>query len=141
LGIPDLEYGPLDTQLRKTFLNFQQSAPGDLLKVLTKEPTGPSIILMQGEARDPMSETGALKKYVFGGYANEAWRPNQGYFGTANSFLFSFTKDQAAKLRLRSGDSKALFASNTKISFGEKDLVLQEDVVCMSNIGSVDYRC
>jgi TLD len=109
-------------------LNFQQSTPTDLLKVLTKDPTGPSIILMQGEARDPTSESPAMKKYIFGGYASEAWRVNQGYFGTANSFLFSFTKDQAAKLRLKNGETKALFASSSRISFGEKDLVLQEDV-------------
>lgn len=83
---------------------------------------------MQAEARDPTSESGGMKKYIFGGYANEAWRVNQGFFGTSSSFLFTFSRDQASKVRLKTGDQKALFASNNRISFGEKDLVLQEDV-------------
>lgn len=89
---------------------------------------------MQAEARDPGSENGGMKKYIFGGYANEAWRVNQGFFGTGSAFLFTFSKDQATKLRLKTGDQKALYASNSKICFGEKDLVLQEDVDCLNNL-------
>src|SRR3990167_2510476 len=119
LGIPELEYGPLDTQLRKAFLNFQSSTPADVLKVITKDPTGPSIILMQTAVKDPSSDSGGTKKYIFGGYANEAWRVGQGFFGTSSCFLFSFSKDQAMKVRLKSGENKALFAANWKLSFGE----------------------
>lgn len=72
---------PRKMKSRKMDLLYSSAEHGFSLNTLFRQcrDMGPSVMVIQ-------DQTGC----VFGGFASEFWRPEKGYFGTGESFVFTF---------------------------------------------------
>lgn len=125
LAIPEIDANvPPDTELLREYKNQKINA-SELRRIFVNTP-GPSIFIFQ-------MGNGASKR-IFGGYADQSWSSPGPFFGTESSFLFVMDKGgERVKLRVNqsppNGKTVILWHNgNNQMSFGERDLVLDESV-------------
>ena len=134
LGIPEIENTLLETELKGSSIKNSLIQASEIIRIFETSGNFPSIFLFQVGTGD--------KRRIFGGYANEQWRVEENYFGNNTCFLFLFTQNDQVKLRenpLNHRDgAKYLWCNSHSLSFGEKDLYLNEDVKIYNDIGLLD---
>lgn len=125
LAIPDVDMNvPPETELLKEFQKQRINA-SEIKRMFQNSPS-PSVFLFQMGSGD--------SKRIFGGYADQSWSTPGPLFGTEKSFLFLIEKSgEKVKLRVNpsppNGKTVILWHNNNnQMSFGERDLVLEEGV-------------
>jgi TLD len=125
LAIPEIEANILpETEMLKEYKSQIVSA-SEIRRLFQTNP-GPSVFLFQMGSGD--------SKRIFGGYANESWGNPGPFFGSESSFLFLMDKTgEKVKLRVNKSppNRKTVILwhnGNNQLSFGERDLALDENV-------------
>lgn len=126
-SIPLLDQQLYELKLRKSFKETAIKA-SEIVKLFAEDPY-PSLFLFQVEI-----DKNITKK--FGGFASEPWSARSGPFGNDNCFLFSLTEKVKLRPNKNPPDDKftILWHDQMSLSFGYKDLVLEEDGSWTSDI-------
>ena len=77
--------------------------------------------------------------FIFGGFAAAKWRDDGVPVDSPNSFIFSVSQDAYIPYRPRIADACALYATETTLTFGRFDLVLDDDFDGCSGIIELSY--
>ncbi len=131
LAIPELENTILETAPNhKTYKNAAIQATEIIRHFKNDKDANASIFLMQmGQGQS---------KRIFGGYASQSWNSEQIYFGDNSCFLFLMTQTEKIKLRENPNPPTEkrvyLWQNQYSLSFGQTDLVLNEDGTWTSEV-------